>query len=36
MSNPAQLDKILENAKEIILDKDPKLEGYIEKMKNKS
>ena len=36
MSNPAQLDKILENAKEIILDKDPKLEGYIEKMKNKN
>jgi hypothetical protein len=31
MSNPAQLDKILENAKEIILDKDPKLEGYMKR-----
>lgn len=32
ISRPNQLDKILKNAKEIILDKDPKLEGYMKKL----
>lgn len=36
ISRPNQLDKILKNAKEIILDKDPKLEGYIEKLEKKN
>lgn len=36
MSHPTQLDKILKNAKKIILEKDPELEGYIEKMKKKN
>lgn len=35
LSTPEKIDDILENAKEIILDKDPKLEDYIEK-KNKA
>jgi hypothetical protein len=36
ISRPNQLDKILKNAKEIILDKDPKLEGYMEKLEKKN
>lgn len=36
MSHPTQLDKILKKSKEIILNKDPKLEGYIEKIKKKN
>lgn len=36
ISRPNQLDKILKNAKELILDKDPKLEGYMEKLEKKN
>ena len=36
VSRPNQLDKILKNAKEIILDKDPKLEDYMEKLDKKN
>lgn len=36
MAHPTQLDKVLKNAKEIILEKDPKLEAYIEKIKKKN
>lgn len=36
ISRPNQLDKILKNAKEIILDKDPKLESYMEKLEKKN
>lgn len=33
LSDPSEIKDILEDAKEIILDKDPKLEEYIEKKK---
>ena len=36
ISRPNQLDKILKNAKELILDKDPELEGYMEKLEKKN
>lgn len=33
LTHPGQLDKILEKSKTILLEKDPKLEEYIEKKK---
>ena len=36
MANPGELDDILEDAKKIIINKDPKLEDYIEKEKKKN
>lgn len=36
LSDPSALKNILEEAKEIILDKDPKLEDYIEKKKKEN
>ena len=36
ISRPNQLNKNKKNAKEIILDKDPKLEGYMEKLEKKN
>lgn len=36
ISNPEEMDDIFAEAKEIILDKDPKLEDYIEKKKKEN
>ncbi len=36
MANPGELDDILEDAKKIIINKDPKLEDYIEKEKKEN
>ena len=36
ISNPEEMDDIFAEAKEIILDKDPKLEDYIEKKRKEN
>lgn len=36
LANTGELEDIFENAKEIIINKDPKLEGYIEKEQKKN
>lgn len=36
LSNPSDIDEIYEDAKEIILKKDPKLQGYIDKKKKEN